>query len=134
MILTQTGIPSNAKAEECTETFCEPGSIVWTFETNLFDGFFDSPGAVQCNGIVWLQFKSDSRRSLAVSLQLKERNLLIQRRCHLQYGLEDYDLGAENHCLQLLISQSLSTATYPNPCVVQGGKVTLHFSDARYFY
>ncbi len=95
---TQTAISSNAKAEPRTEIFCQPGSTICAFETNLIDDFFSTPGAVQGNGVVWLQFGEDSRRSLealAVSLELVrgEKAFLDQRR-HLQYGLEDFELGA----------------------------------------
>lgn len=90
---TQTAIIPNAKTEPRTEIFCKPGSIVCAFETNLKDEFYGSPGSVNGNGVVWLQFGEDSSRSLGVSLELNGNHMHGQQR-YLQYGLQDFEFGA----------------------------------------
>lgn len=97
--LTQDAITTNSQPAPKTEIFCERGSLVCAFQTELDDGFFTESGTITGKGIVWLQFGSDSRRRLTddtvigVEFQLTEESG-HQRRGgrHLQSG-EEYDMG-----------------------------------------
>ena len=61
--ISQVAITTNSKAEPSTEIFCDRGSQVCAFETELGDSFFQSTGVAEGHGIVWLQFGKDSRRA-----------------------------------------------------------------------
>ncbi|KAL3916812.1 MAG: hypothetical protein SGILL_005009, partial [Bacillariaceae sp.] len=61
--ITQAAISTNSIAEPKTEIFCDRGSQVCAFETELDERFFSKSGVVAGKGIIWLQFGQDSRRS-----------------------------------------------------------------------
>ncbi|KAL3916472.1 MAG: hypothetical protein SGILL_005162 [Bacillariaceae sp.] len=61
--ISQVAITTNAKAEPRTEIFCERGSQICAFETELREEFFRTSGIIAGKGIVWLQFGKDSRRN-----------------------------------------------------------------------
>jgi hypothetical protein len=88
--ITQEAVIPNAQAADRTEIFCKRGSIVCAFETNLVDDFYGIPGAVHGKGVVWLQFGPDSRRLQRLEFDLKSR----PESRELQFGLEDFDFGA----------------------------------------
>jgi hypothetical protein len=94
--VTQVAISTNAVAEPRTEIFCQPGSRVCAFETDLVDDFFRLPGKVTGKGIVWLQFGEDAGRLLAVPLDVGPKSYAMgeNQQRKLQYGLEDCALGA----------------------------------------
>jgi hypothetical protein len=94
--VTQVAISTNAVEEPRTEIFCQPGSLVCAFETDLVDDLYRLPGKVGGKGIVWLQFGEDSGRRLAVPMDIgpKSQSGLRSRQRDLQYGLEDFALGA----------------------------------------
>jgi hypothetical protein len=93
--VTQPAITTNAVAEDRTEIFCTAGSLVCALETNLTDGFFKLPGAIQGRGIVWLQFGEDPGRRLQIPLELGAGPPPHLDHRGLQYSLEDFAFGAQ---------------------------------------